>query len=91
MAPGFSIASSSKRTESFDDYLQKHNQYLAAMVMSIVVMVFVLILIIDCCCKKKMCFGTDKKIGAEGTIGKKSNEDQNNFDLPPAYSTLSQK
>ena len=89
--PGLNIESPSNTTETVDNEWT-NSPKLAALVMSIVVVIFAIILMIYCYHKKKLCFGTDQKVAAEiRTDQKEPNQGQNDFDLPPAYSTLSQK
>ena len=90
-SPGFNIESPSNKTETVNDEWT-NSPKLAALVISIVVVIFAIILTIYCYHKKKLCFGTDPKVAAEvRTDQKERNQGQNDFDLPPAYSTLSQK
>ena len=88
--PGFNIESPSNKTESNDDKWTENSPYLAALIMAIVVVIFALILVIYCYRKKKLCFGTGQKVAAEATVDhEEQNQGQQDFDLPPAYSTLS--
>ena len=88
--PGFNIENPSNRTDSVDDKWTENSPYLAALIMAIVVVIFALILVIYCYRKKKLCFGTGKKVAAEVSIDhEEPNQGQQDFDLPPAYSTLS--
>ena len=90
--PGLYIESQSNRTETVNNEWSENSPKLAALVMSIVVVIFAIILTIYCYRKEKLCFGTDPKVAAEiRTDQKERNQGQNDFDLPPAYSTLSQK
>ena len=89
--PGLHIESPFNSTETVENEWT-NSPKLAALVMSIVVVIFAIILTIYCYHKKKLCFGTGPKVGAEVKIDQKErNQGQNDFDLPPAYSTLSQK
>ena len=89
--PGLHIESPFNSTETVENEWT-NSPKLAALVMSIVVVIFAIILTIYCYHKKKLCFGTDPKVAAEvRTDQKERNQGQNDFDLPPAYSTLSQK
>ena len=77
-------------TDSVDDKWNENSPYLAALIMAIVVVIFALILVIYCYQKKKYCFGPDQKVAAEVTVDhEEPNQGQRDFDLPPAYSTLS--
>ena len=90
--PGFNVESPSNRTDSVDDKWTENSPYLAALIMAIVVVIFFLILVIYCYRKKKLCFGTGQKVAAEvGIDHEEPNQGQRDFDLPPAYSTLSKK
>ena len=92
MAPGFHIDSTPNTTESVNNEWTKNSPALAGLVMSIVVVIFAIILTIYCYQKKKLCFRSNQKIATEIENGQKGpNQGQNDFDLPPAYSTLSKK
>ena len=92
MAPGFHIESISNTTESVNNEWTKNSPALAGLVMSIVVVIFAIILTMYCYQKKKLCFRSNQKIATEIENGQKGpNQGQNDFDLPPAYSTLSKK
>ena len=92
MAPGFHIDSTPNTTESVNNEWTKNSPALAGLVMSIVVVIFAIILTIYCYQKKKLCFQTNQKVATEVENGEKEpNQGQNDFDLPPAYSTLSKK
>ena len=83
------IGGYSNRTESFSDRWSKNSPYIATFVMSIVTVSLLAIICIYCCCKKKCRLQNDSKVASELTIDQKeSNGHQDDFHLPPAYSTL---
>ena len=82
------IGGYSNRTESFSDRWSKNSPYIATFIMSIVAVSLLAIIFIYCCCKKCR-LQNDSKVASEFTIDQKeSNEHQNDFHLPPSYSTL---
>ena len=79
----------SNRTESTSNRWSNNSPYVATVVMSIVAVSSLAIILIYCGCKKKCRLRNDSKIASELTIDqKKSNGHQNDFHLPPDYSTL---
>ena len=81
------IGGYSNRTESTSD--RWSSPYVATFGMSIVAVSSLALIFIYCCCKKKCRLQNDSKVASELTIDQQeSNGHQNDFHLPPAYSTL---
>ena len=81
----------SNRTESTSDRWRNNSPYVATLVMSIVAVSSWAIIFIYCCCTKKCRLRNDSKVASELTIDQKeATGRQNDFHLPPDYSTLGQ-
>ena len=80
-----SLGGFSNSTESFSEKWSKNSRYIATFVMSIVAVISFVMILLYCCCKKYWHPQNNSKIVAEV----KTNQNElNDIDLPPAYSTL---
>ena len=80
-----SLGGFSNSTESFSEKWSKNSRYIATFVMSIVALISSAMILVYCCCKKNWCLQNNSKVVAEV---KADQNELNNIDLPPAYSTL---
>ena len=80
-----SLGGFSNSTESFSEKWSKHSPYIATFVMSIVAIISFAMILLYCCCKKNWRLQNNSKIVAEV---KTDQNELNEVDLPPAYSTL---
>ena len=80
-----SLGGISNSTESFSEKWSKNSRYIATFVMSIAAIISFFIILLYCCCKKYWHPQTKSKVMAEV---KTDQNELNEFDLPPTYSTL---
>ena len=81
-----SLGGFSNSTESFSEkWSKKNGTYIATFVISIVPIISFAMILLYCCCKKNWRPQNNSKVVAERKIDQ---NELNEVDLPPSYSTL---